>query len=886
MPNDPPRRRYKRFRGTDPQRDADEEIAFHLAMRVEEYERLGHGRARAEEEAMERFGNLADVRAELGELGRQRAARRRRSWRWEAIRQDARIAFRTLATQRAFSIVVALTLALGIGANTAVFSVAYGVLLRPLPYRDADALVRLWSKNATRGVEFLAVSPADYADWRAQNDVFSAMGAFRRQRTVTLLRGGEREALDVAAVTPDVFTVLGTTARMGRTILADDAQPDAPAIAVMSYDTWTTRFGGDSAIVGRTITLDDARFTVVGVMPPRFLVPGTPAEIWTPLSLAGASPDHSMHELRVLARLRPSVDLARAQAQLDLIAGRIAQAHPETNTGWTVNAVSLPEWIVGREFRRAVVVLVGVVVFVLLIACANAANLQLARATARRKEIALRAALGASRGRLAGQLLTESAVLGLVAGVGGLVLSYGGLALLRLVGTTAVPRLDEVRIDAPALAFTVVIALGSGLLFGLVPALQASRTDVGEVVKEGGRSAGHGGTGERIRSALVVAEVTLSLVLLIGAGLLMRSFLRLQTVDIGFDPRGVVVAPIPLPPPSPSDSTRLRTFTDALLEQLAATPGVIGAAAVSNAPFAGGNPGMLFARADQPVPPGGQPPDADYRVITPGYLQTLRIPLRRGRDIAATDQAGAPNVVLISETMARRYWPAGDALGARIRTGDLATGREHTIVGIVADVRYQSLEEPEIRPMVYFPASQRRGGGYAVVARAGDPSAVAGVLRRIVGSLDAQLPPPSVASMEDLLGTAMATRRFALVLFGTFAATALVLAAVGIYGVMSYLVRERTHELGIRVALGAPRSTLLASVVGRAIRLTVTGITLGLLGAWMLTRLLDRLLFGVSATDPMTYAGIAAVFTIVADVASLIPARRETMADPMEAFSR
>jgi putative ABC transport system permease protein len=598
--------------------------------------------------------------------------------------------------------------------------------------------------------------------------------------------------------------------------------------------------------------------------------------------LTNASADHGDRYLRVLGRLAPGTTIERARLEMDVIAGRLAKEHSETNSTWTVNIVSVPELLVGTQFRRALLALIGVVAFVLLIACANTANLQLARAAGRRREIAVRSALGATSSRILGQLLTESVILGVIAGLLGLALAYGGLAVLRAVGSDTVPRLEDVRLDAPVLAFTAVLALGSALVFGLLPAWRASRSDVGEVLKEGSRGSG-GIAGRGIRSALVIAEVSLSLVLLIGAALLMRSFVRLQAVDVGFAAQDLSVVPLQLPPGSYPDPERTAMLYDALLERVAALPGVQSAAAVSVAPFAGVNAGMVYVPVEHPVP-REQAPDADLRVITPGYLRTMGIRLVRGRDFTPQDGANAPAVVIVSETMARRAWPNEDPIGRRIRVGNVVSGPEYTVVGLAADARYLSLESPETRPMAYFSSAARRQRAMMLVVRGPDAGALAPALRQTMRALDARLPAPAVTPMPQLIGMALSTQRFALVLFGVFALAALLLAAVGIYGVMSYLVRQRTHELGIRVALGAPTRRLVGSVVGSALRVTLVGVAIGLLGAWALRRSLDTLLFGVSATDPWTFVGIAALLTIVAAVASLLPARRATQADPMLAL--
>ncbi len=885
MPRDSIVRRYRRFFGADPQRDVDDELAFHIAMRVEELQRSGMSAAEAEAAAMARFGNFGTVRDECHELGRRRATRERRAGWFDALRQDVHYAVRTLSANRGFTSMVVLTLALGIGATTAVFSVAYGVLLRPLPYRDADALVRLWSRNAERDLPFFSVSPADYVTWRADNRVFLAMAAFERQRDATVIRGAEPQAVEVAAVTPDVFSLLGTGALRGRTLIADDARDAAPTVAVLSHDLWSARFGSDDALVGGNLVIDGQRYTVVGVMPPRFAIPGTSAEIWTPLSLAGASADHANRYLRVLARLRPGVTVETARRQMDLIAANIGREFPASNGAWSVNIMSISEWIVGTQFRRAVLALLGVVAFVLLIACANSANLQLARGATRQREIALRSALGATRRRITAQLLAESVLLGLVAGVLGVALARAGVNLLRAIGTETVPRLADVRLDAPVLAFTAAVALGTGILFGLLPALGATRVDVGEVLKAGGRGEGQATPGKWIRAALVVGQISLSLILLVGAGLLMRSFMRLQGVDLGFDAKNVVAVRIQLPDEPYPDAQRTSAFFSALVDRARQLPGVADAAAVSSAPFAGPNTGNVFAREDRPVPDRQQAPDADLRIVTPGYLRMLGIRLLRGRDFSALDRHDAPGTVLISETMARRYWPGEDPIGRRIRVGDLVGGPMFTIVGVVGDARYIDRTATEVRPMIYFSSLAHRTRGMTVLIRGQRDGVVsAAAMRAVVAPLDPALPPPAVESFETLVGNALATQRFAFVLFAIFAVTALVLASVGVYGVMSYLVRRRTQEFGVRSALGASAGMLVRSVIGGALRLTAVGVVIGLVGAWLLTESIASLLFGVSATDPITFAAIALMLTAIGIVASALPARRAGRADPLVAL--
>ena len=874
-------RRYRRFWGPDPGRDVNEELAFHIEMRVEELIRSGMTEAKAREATMRRFGNIAQVRDECEELSEERVRLRRKADRLDALRQDLRFAVRTFAANPTFTLIAAITMAVGIGANTAVFSVAYGVLFRPLPYRDADALVRLWSRNASRGLDFFSVSPADLQSWRAARE-FAGMAAFERQHDAILVRRGASspESVEAATVMPEMFALLGTSASRGRTLLPDDARADAPKVVVVSHELWSARFGSSPALVGSQLTLDGVNVTVVGIMPPRFVIPGTPAQAWTPLSLVGASEDHSKRYLRVLARLAPGTTLDAALVQVNTVAAQLARDYPATNGPWTVNAMSVTEMIVGRQFRRSVVVLTGVVVFVLLIACANAANLQLARAAARQREIALRAALGATRGRITRQLLTESLLLALIGAVGGLLLAVGGLQLMRQLGETTIPRMDEVRLDALALAYTVLISIVSGVLFGLLPAVRASRSDVAETLKAGGRVAGSGAIGQGARSLLVIAEVSLSLILLVGAGLLIQSFLRLRSVDMGFDARGLAVVPVRLPEVAYPDPERAARYFGEVLERVRQVPGVASAAAVSVAPFAGNNTGLTYTLPDRPLDVGERAPDADYRVITPGYIRTLGLRLLGGRDFTGQDRMGAPDVVLVSETMARRTWPGESPVGRPVRTGD-TQGRVYTVVGVVSDARYQSLETPDVRPMVYFSYLARPEPAMAIVARGTGQAGFGPDLRDAIAAIDSRIPPPTVTTMTDLLRGVMATRTFALMMFGVFAGTALVLAAVGIYGVMAYLVRQSLPELGIRIALGAPLAGLVAGVVGKALRLAVAGVAIGLVGAWALTGVLSALLFEVPARDRATFVGVSVLLVVVAVLASLAPARRATRADPL-----
>ena len=616
-------------------------------------------------------------------------------------------------------------------------------------------------------------------------------------------------------------------------------------------------------------------------MPPRWALPANDATVWTPLALDAGHTQRGDRFLRVIGRMRSSVTTAMVLAELQAIAARNARDGTLGSAGWSVNGMPLIEDLVGAPFRRAVLLLLGVVALVLLIACANAANLQLARAAVRSREISVRAAIGASRGRIVQQLLTETLIVSCIAGALGLVLGYAGIAALRMLGAATVPRLEDVKLDAPVLLFTALVALGSGVVFGLLPALRVTRADIGDVLKQR-TSSGH--VSSRLRGGLVVAEIALSLVLMIAAGLLTRAFARLSSTNLGFRPDSVLVSDIRVGSPQYPTPELASAFMASVLTRAGSVPGVESAALVSSPPFGGPNTGSVFAPADRPVPPAGEIGSADLRFVSAGYFRTIGIRLVRGRDIAATDGPGAPRVAIISASLAKQFWPNDDAVGKQFRgpAGDPGSGPVFTVVGVVDDARYLSLSPSEDRPMFYlswyaFPRSM------TLLARATSPAAGAS-LRGAINSIDRRLPPMPVASLSEMVKQASATQRFALSLFGIFAAIALLLALIGLYGVLSYLVRQRSHELGIRVALGAPRRSLVTMIVGNALRLTIGGIILGILGSYIVTRSLGSLLYDVSPTDAPTFVALSLLLALAAVAASLGPALRATRVDPLVAL--
>ena len=797
----------------------------------------------------------------------------------ESLCQDLRYGLRGLAKNPGFTLVAVLTLALGIGANSAIFSVVNAVLLRPLPYREPERIV-----TALRGGWF-PIAPANFLDWRAQQSAFEQIGA--AQAWGPTLTGRERpEQVGALQVTSDLFSVLGVSPALGRTFLPGEDQPGAGKVVVLSHHLWQRRFGGDPALVGQTITLNGDGYTVVGVMPAGFQFAPfwvTNAELFAPLNLGPRAGDRAGQSLRVFARLKEGVTREQAQAEMNAISRRLEQQYPETNKNSDIRIDPLHEKVAGKV-RPALLVLLGAVSFVLLIACANVANLLLARSAARRKEIAVRAALGAGRVRLIRQLLTESMLLGLAGGGLGLLLAGWGINLLVALSPANLPRVETISLDLRVAGFTLAVALATGLIFGLAPALQASKLDLNEALKEGGRGSTEGLRRNRVRGALVVAEVALALVLLIGAGLMIRSFRRLQAVDAGFDPRRVLTLTVQTSGPKYATGAQRAAFFDQLLPRLAALPGVASASAINHLPLAGDTWTLGFAVEGRPAPAPGERQGAVYRIVRPGYFRTMGMTVLNGRDFTDQDRAGAPGVAMINETFARSVWPNEDPIGKRIRVNDDGPNPRE-VIGVVKDAK-QSEWTADARREVYLSHLQTPTPSYLtlVLRAAGEPLGLAAAVQREVWSIDQDLPVAKVASLEQVVADAVGQPRFNLLLLNLFAAVALALAAVGIYGVMAYSVAQRTHEIGIRLALGARAGDVLKLVVGQGLILTLIGLAIGLGAAFGLTRLMESLLYGVSATDPATFIAIPLLLAGVALFASYLPARRAMKVDPMTAL--
>ncbi|HEX2311100.1 MAG TPA: ABC transporter permease [Vicinamibacterales bacterium] len=796
--------------------------------------------------------------------------------------QDVRYALRMLLRTRGFTAVAVITLALGIGANTALFSIVYGVLLKPLPFERPDGLVMLWSKPGRgRGG---ATSPADFLDYRRMNAAFEDLAAMNTVRAALTGRG-EPVIARGAEVSAGFFRILRVQPARGRTFTAEEDRAGAPRVVVLSDALWRERFGADPRVVGRAITLNGNPYTVTGIMPPAFdfprLVTNERTEFWVPIAFDEARAQRGGHYLAVVGRLKPGVTLAAAQAQMDTIASRLQRQYPETNTNWVVNLFTLHEEIVS-DARSALLILTGAVGFVLLIACANVANLLLARATSRAKELAVRSALGAASGRLLRQLLTESLVLSLAGALVGALLAAWGLEFAKAITGEWLPRSWEVSINAPVLLFTIAAAVVTGVLFGLAPGLHVTRSVLNDALKSGGRSTGTSSQ-QRLRTAFVVTEVALAFVLLIGAGLLIRSFQQLQQVRPGFQPDSTMTAVLSLPDARYSTLTTQAMFADQLLARVRSIKDVRRAALASFVPFDGKETLLTFSVQGEPDPRPADRRLAQWRVVSDGFFETLGVPLVKGRTFSPSDTETAPRVAVVSTSLARKYFPSKDPIGQRVTLDDLTDPKAawFTIVGVVDNVRYRSLAT-EPRPLLYYAASQQQFPEFTLVARtAGDPVAIVPSLRAIVRALDPVMPLQDVRTLNQVVSTSMAGERFRTSLLVALALIALVLAAVGVYGVMAYSVEQRTQEMGLRMALGASPRDVLRLVTGHGVRLTALGIVLGAFAAWGLTRVLASALFGVTPTDPVTFAGMALLLAFVASLASYIPARRATKADPM-----
>ena len=801
-----------------------------------------------------------------------------------SLLRDLRFAVRSLLKRPALTIIAIVTLAIGIGANSAIFSTINALLLKPLPFPDPERVVALWDKVPSRGVERNEVTVANYLDWRAQNKSFEQLGIYRWWST-NLTGADSPERVQGFQVTPNFLDVVGVKPMMGRGFSAEEDQPGKDAVALLTYSLWQRRFGADPNIVNKTIATNGVARTVIGVMPPEFNYPKG-GEIYAPLAITPElARSRGNHSYLAIGRLKPGISLQSAQADLDVIASQLEKQYPEENTGRGVVIYPILEDTV-RMYSTALWVMMAAVGFVLLIGCANVANLMLARATGRQREIALRAALGASRFRIIRQLLTESVLLGVLGGALGILVAYWGVDAIRTAspGEAArfAPGWNHLGINLPVLAFTLLLSVLSGVLFGLAPAWQLSRPDLNTALKEGGRQGASGS--HRLRGLLVVSEVALSLMLLISAGLLIRSFLQLVKTDPGFNADSLLTMNLVLPAAKYKDEPQRAAFYSELIRRVEGLPGVESAAAVNHLPLGGSNSSTSFLVEGLAEPPPGQEYGGRYRVCTPNYFKTMGIAVLKGRAFTDQDRAGAPPVIIVNETLARKYWPNTDAIGKRMRyTGPLAENPWMQVVGVVKDVKHE-MSLP-ITEDFYIPHAQDAWQSMVLVAKTKvEPAAMAAPIRQQVWSMDKDQPVFDVHTMREVRAISLALYSFSSVMLSIFAGVALLLAAIGIYGVMSYAVTQRTQEIGIRMALGARGMDVLKLVVRNGMALALIGVAVGLAGAYALTRLLGSLLVGVKPTDVVTFSTVTFGLLLIALLACFIPARRATKVDPMVAL--
>lgn len=800
--------------------------------------------------------------------------------------QDIRYGLRMLIKRPSFTIIVVLTMALGIGANTTIFSAVDAVLLNPLPYQEPDRLVAVWETNKQLSPEMWdrnEVAMGNFRDWRSQNQVFEQLGSLF-YADVNLTGPGEPERLKSSVVTTNFFQLLGIQPMIGRSFLPEEEKLGSPRVVILSNGLWERLFGSDPNITNKSLTLNGNPVAVIGVMPPGFdlqFPTNTRVDMWLPLRIDPANVDRNNHYLYALARLKPGVSRDQAQSEMNLIASQLQQQYPETNAQKGVNIVSLRKQLVGKV-ESYLYLLFAAVVFVLMIACANVAGLLLARVTARHKEVAVRIALGASRWRIIRQLLTESIILSALSGVLGLLFAYAGIKLLVALTPPDVPRLHEIGLHIPVFLWTLVISLLTGVLFGLAPALQASRPDLNDALKKSaGRNQGGFQRGG-LRNPLIVSEVAVALLLSVGAGLMIKSFMRLQQVSPGFEPNNLLTMNIALPRQKYREPQQANAFFDQLAERIKTLPGVKSVGGADPLPFSNSNASTGFVVEGAPAVALADRPDVGERAVTPAYFETMGIPILKGRSFTAQDRDNTPHVIIVNEALASRYWPNQDVIGKRLGfEEDPSKQSWREIVGVVGNVKHQGLEA-EAKPEVFFPYQQLPRNFMSVVVRtSSDPMSMIPAIRGQVFNLDKDQPAFDIMTMDQRLAKSVATSRFVMLLLGAFSVLALGLAALGLYGAMAYLVSQRTQEIGLRMALGARRIDVFKLVVGKGMRLAIIGTAIGLVASLALTRVMGTLLFEVTPTDALTFVIVSVVLLIVALLACYIPARRATNVDPL-----
>ncbi|MGA8409697.1 MAG: ABC transporter permease [Candidatus Acidiferrales bacterium] len=856
----------------------EEDIRQHIEIETQDNIARGMSPEEARFAALRKFGNVTRVQEEAREVW---------SFVWlEQFWQDVRYALRMLRKSPGFTAIAVLTLALGIGANTAIFSVVYAVLLRPLPYPHPDQLVLVFQANPHDQVPFDGMSYVNFEKLRDHSSVFSGLASNTRHE-LTLTGVGDPSVLRTADVTPEIFSVLAVPPLLGRTLLPEDGKRGAPPVVILSENLWRSRFGSDPNLLGRSISLDKRLFTVVGIMPASFQFPliATREDIWIPIAqdpmFGPWMSRFGGHWLLVTGRLKPGISLAEARAEADAMSAALAKDDPANNTGWQIRVDPLQEQVVG-DSRPALLILLGAVGLVLLIACVNIANLLLSRASSRAREVAVRIALGAGRKRIVRQLLTESGVLGLLGGIAGILLAYWGVHALISFLPPDLPRADTIRVDGGVLAFALLLAVAASFLFGLAPALFAADSGLQTGLRESSSRSGEGARQRGIHNVLAIAEIALAMVLLVAAGLLLRSFSMLTAVNPGFNPAHVVKADISLPQFQYSTPQQWTAFSNEFLERLHAQPGLQDSAVVVPLPLDEGTVNLGFEIVGDPPLPPGTAITADFTSVSPDYFRVMSIPLLRGRVFNEHDSTATPRVTVISETLARRYFPNQDPMGKELNFGFPPDGNApREIVGIVGDVRDDSLSEAP-GPMMYVPFAQAPFWGAQVIVRSTlSPASVAASIRKATHDIDKDLPVTDIETLPEALSVSVAQPRFRTLLLGLFGVIALLLAAVGIFGVLSYSVARRTHEIGIRMALGATPRAILRLVLTESARLVLVGLAVGILVALGVTRYLSSLLFAVHPADPLTFLGVAVLLTAVALIACYVPARRAMRVDPI-----
>ncbi len=867
------------FRKKTVEQELGSEVCFHIERQVEENLAAGMSPKEARRAALREFGGVEQVKEDCRDT--------RRANYVENLIKDIRYGFRMLRKSPSFTFFAVAVLALGIAANSAIFSIADNVLIRPMPYRDSNRLVVVMEDASAYGFPHDTPSPGNLADWKLRNQVFEDMAALPYGGFFNLTGDGNPEELAGKKITANLFSVLGVSPALGRDFRPEDDVPGAPRVAILGHGFWLRRFGGDPQIVGKEILLNYEKCTVIGVMKRGLQFPDRETELWIPAQFTKEDlANHGSHYLQVFARLKSGVSLKTANANLATIASQLEKEHPDSNAKVGAFAIPLREEVTG-DVRPAIMMLVGAVCFVLLIACANVANLLLSRATGRRRELAMRLALGATRGRVIQQMLTESILLSLFAGAAGLLLSIWGTKFLATLIPVGIAPMAGTGVDARVLLFTLGVSLATGILFGIIPASRVSQFQLTYSLKQGGGQSGVGSGGHRLRDALVICEVALAIVLLAGAALLIRSLQNLYHLDAGFRADHVLVMRTPLPRPKYEAIARRRAFYDQVLAQVESLPGVVSAGYTTWVPLTndGGATGITLEGKPEPAP--GNLLIPNVRIISKNYLSTLRTKLIEGRLFERGDSAGTLPVALVNQSMSKNYWPGENPIGKRFKIGTYRHNSPWiTIVGIVGDMHQAGLDVPA-RAEMYLPYQQQDFGyepEYLAVRASGDPMALAEIVRQQIWSVDKEQPVAGMMPLEDLVDENLASRKMQASLLSGFAALALLLVTLGIYAVLSFAVTQRTQEIGVRVALGAQPSDVLRMIFSQGFKLFLIGATIGLAAAFALSRALVHLLFGVSAYDPASFAGVMILLAAVALLACYLPARRATRVDPLIAL--